>query len=501
MGGFLVAIIFAGLTGFSVAIDPRWGQGCAYIDQTKQIYCFGGEPYSDYHIEIYALNITSNSELDLASPQWNYIPGVDKTIIPRGSSRFIFGGISRTDTVFLQGGSVCPNCTYNGGYSYNVTTNLWKQLTSTTPIMDTSSVILNDLVYYFGGETAAITGYPTTATILYNVLYTVNAKTGTTSPISAKGGSQLPQATWSSSMVYSSAFSSILIFGGQQYSDTTIPVAMNDIISINLQTGVYSKLSQTSSATGELPATRWGHSTVMDPTNVYAVMFGGCSDPGKAMNDLWLYNIAKRSWSPQPTTGIPPSPRCRHSAVVIGKYMFILFGGNNGVFDSDINVALDMSTWTWTTSPLIGAPADFGTPVVPPTPSNATSAPSSVGSVPIASPTQAIESITDTKTSSGISGGAIAGIVVGSIAGIGVIGALLFFFVFKNRNKYSNANNEPDDKYTASEIGNGMNNSSSQVEGGTSNSGDRMIKPDQIFGGSALPMGRIMLEAVKPEGR
>ncbi|KAL0088256.1 hypothetical protein F4703DRAFT_1845178 [Phycomyces blakesleeanus] len=497
------AILFSGLACIVQAIDPRWGQGCSYIDQTRQIYCFGGEPYLDYHIDIYSFNVTSNSVLDLTNPEWTLIPGVAKTIIPRASSRFIFSGIPRTDSVFLQGGSVCPTCTYNGGYSYNVSTNLWKQLTSTTPIMDTSSVILNDIIYYFGGQTAAVTGYPTTSTILYNILYTVNTKTGNSSSIAARGGSQLPQATWSSSMVYSSAYSSIIIFGGQQYSDTTIPVSMKDIFSINLQTGVYSKLSQTVATTGDLPATRWGQSTVMDPTNNYAVMFGGCNDAGEAMNDVWLYEIGKRAWSIQTTTGIPPTPRCRHSAVVIGKYMLVLFGGNNGVFNSDINVALDMTTWAWTTTPAIGSPSDFGTPIVsPPSPSpNASATLSSSG--PKASSTQASEEILGNGgSSSRISGGAIAGIVVGSIVGGGIIGALIFF-VFKRRNKYSNANEvEEKDSDVEFAINEGNITSSPQSgEGSSTNYANRILKPDQKIGGPALPIGRIMLEPVKPDFR
>ncbi|KAI9024982.1 hypothetical protein CLU79DRAFT_718116 [Phycomyces nitens] len=310
------------------------------------------------------------------------------------------------------------------------------------------------------------------------------------------GGTELPQATWAGSAVYSPAFGSVIVIGGQEYSGTTnVPVAMNDIIVINPTTGSYTKWNQTISTTGTLPATRWGHSTVMDANNTNAIMFGGCNDNREAMNDVWLYNINNRAWSPQKTTGTPPSARCRHSAIVIGKYMFVLFGGRNGVFGPDLNVALDINTWTWTTAPV------FGTPPV----SSASPSASSTHSSSVSKPSSSQTSTggTEVKESSGISGGAIAGIVVGSIAGVGIIGALLFFFVFKKRNRYSNTNDHGDEEFPKGGVAtNGMNTDKyPQGEyGRTPKFEDNATKPDNIIGGPALAPGRIMLEPVKPDG-
>ncbi|KAL0090244.1 hypothetical protein J3Q64DRAFT_1403104 [Phycomyces blakesleeanus] len=243
-------------------------------------------------------------------------------------------------------------------------------------------------------------------------------KTGVGGPnISPLNGSAPIQDTWAASMVYSTTYSLLIIIGGEQGSEVSGPVAMDDIIAVNIKTNLYSKWNDTISTTGSLPPTRWAHSLIMDPTNTNAIMFGGCDNNGGAMNDLWLYNVVKRTWSPQKTTGTPPTPRCRHSAVVVGKYMFILFGGNNDVFNADINVALDMNTWEWTTAPVIG------TPSISSSTSGSNSNPTSPGVIS-----------SNKDDTSGISGGAIAGIVVGAIAGVSnylkVIHTNLCFLIF-----------------------------------------------------------------------
>ncbi|KAL0088258.1 hypothetical protein J3Q64DRAFT_1724770 [Phycomyces blakesleeanus] len=488
MRRILTVILFIGLTNFVKAADPSWGQGCTYISQTRQIYCFGGEPFSanDKQIPVYALNVTDDSIIDLSNPTWNNIAGIQNNARPSAASRFILTGVTGTDLVYFAGGVVCSACTYNPGYLYNVTTNQWTVVNSHTPVFDAAFTLVSNNLYYFGGQTTSLTGSATTGNLLYNTMTSFVAKTGADGPtVFAQGGSSLPQATWASSMVYATAYSTLLVIGGQQHSNTTVPVAMDDVIAVNVQTGVYSKWNDTKSTTGSLPPTRWGHSMIMDSSNTNGIMFGGCNDNGEAMNDLWLYNVANHTWSPQKTTGTPPTPRCRHSAVVVGKYMFVLFGGNNAVFGTDLNVALDITTWKWTTAPV------FGNPPASSTTSGSTS-----------EPTSSSVTISDDDGSSGISGGAIAGIVVGALAGVGIIGALLFFFVFKKRSRYSSADNHADDFSKGETAANNQNDAiPSQAREGQKNvSPEKMIKPDQSVPGSALPTGRIMLESVKPDG-
>ncbi|OAD80572.1 hypothetical protein PHYBLDRAFT_156919 [Phycomyces blakesleeanus NRRL 1555(-)] len=173
--------------------------------------------------------------------------------------------------------------------------------------------------------------------------------------------------------------------------------------------------------------------------------------------------------------------------------MFVLFGGNNAVFGTDLNVALDMTTWKWTTAPVFGTP-----PVSSSAPSSPSSTPS--GSIPKATATAAPKN--DDDKSSGLSGGAIAGIVIGALAGVAIIGALLFFFVFKKRDKYANANNHTDNFSKGEAVSNKLNDEilSQPREGHKDISPEKGIKPDQSLPGPALPPGRIMLEPVKPDG-
>ncbi|OAD80568.1 hypothetical protein PHYBLDRAFT_161209 [Phycomyces blakesleeanus NRRL 1555(-)] len=509
MRSIFSAIIFLVLTRVVYAIDPRWGQGCTYIDRTEQIYCFGGEPFSEnsQQILVYALNITGNSVLDLSEPQWTDIPGDPNGIRPSAASRFTFTGFPGTDTFYIQGGIVCTSCNYNSGFKYSVSSNQWNQTNKNKPVItecsvqstyclswdlyrvDASSALVNDILYSFGGQTSPLTGYDQSNTTYRNTVYYINAKTGADGPsVKPQNETQLPPFTWASSMVYSYVYRSLFIFGGKQLSATEVTASMSDITVVSPQTGVYSKWKNIRSTSGSLPPARWGHSTIIDSSNRTVVMFGGCNDSGKAMNDLWLFNLDDAVWSPQETTGTPPTPRCRHSVVVLGKYMLVLFGGNDGTFNSDINVALDMTTWKWTNAPTNILPSDSSPPI----------------DFPNSSSPQGSEGINEGgDSSSNISGGAIAGIVIGSIVGIGIIGGL-FFFVSKKRNRYLSANAHVEelvgkDEITANQI---HNENLSQARGSDSTKPlENTIKPDLKFGGMALPQGPIILEPVKPHGK
>ncbi|KAI9024981.1 hypothetical protein CLU79DRAFT_745685 [Phycomyces nitens] len=136
MRSILASIICVGLINLVKAADPHWGQGCAYIDQIRQIYCFGGEPFSanDKQIPVYSFNVTNNSVLDLSNPQWTTIPSTPGGLTPSASSQLTLTGIPGTDTVFLQGGMVCASCIGNPAFSYSASTNKWTQLNTADPV-------------------------------------------------------------------------------------------------------------------------------------------------------------------------------------------------------------------------------------------------------------------------------------------------------------------------------------------------------------------------------
>eukprot|EP00607_Mallomonas_marina_P002636 CAMPEP_0182436212 /NCGR_PEP_ID=MMETSP1167-20130531/80329_1 /TAXON_ID=2988 /ORGANISM="Mallomonas Sp, Strain CCMP3275" /LENGTH=401 /DNA_ID=CAMNT_0024628135 /DNA_START=559 /DNA_END=1765 /DNA_ORIENTATION=- len=84
------------------------------------------------------------------------------------------------------------------------------------------------------------------------------------------------------------------------------------------------------------PDGRWGHTLVSYHSTL--ILFGG-SCPGKVFNDVWTADISQCAHTDRvrwikfdsalsTVSSGAPTPRGGHSAVVIGKYMY-LFGGNN----------------------------------------------------------------------------------------------------------------------------------------------------------------------------
>jgi len=69
---------------------------------------------------------------------------------------------------------------------------------------------------------------------------------------------------------------------------------------------------------------------------------------------------------------------------------------------------------------------------------------------------------TDSSSSSSLSGGAIAGIVIGSIAGAAILCALIFCFLFSGRSSKNNSSKDADNNY-----GNNANNKYGQMEAST----------------------------------
>lgn len=76
---------------------------------------------------------------------------------------------------------------------------------------------------------------------------------------------------------------------------------------------------------GDIPA-RAGHSTVQAGGSLFT--FGGQDDDNNKLDDVWRFDTAANTWSKceQEEGALKPTPRCGHTAVVVGGKMFV-FGG------------------------------------------------------------------------------------------------------------------------------------------------------------------------------
>ena len=110
--------------------------------------------------------------------------------------------------------------------------------------------------------------------------------------------------------------------------------------------------SQVTSHTDSGPGARAAHSCDLIGNNLY--VFGGWNGK-KALNDLYVLNLAKMTWTLRDLTGNGPSSRNNHSIAMVGIKLFI-HGGHDGIqWLSDL-YTLDTDTGRWDLPTISGNP-------------------------------------------------------------------------------------------------------------------------------------------------
>jgi hypothetical protein len=100
-------------------------------------------------------------------------------------------------------------------------------------------------------------------------------------------------------------------------------------------------------AAGRVPSPRSGHSMVWDGGDRLVCFAGAASTTTDSA--LAVYSISSNTWAAVTAQGTAPTPRTRHTAVLLGPSSMLVFGGCNsaGVFFNDSYV-LNLETWAWT---------------------------------------------------------------------------------------------------------------------------------------------------------
>lgn len=98
------------------------------------------------------------------------------------------------------------------------------------------------------------------------------------------------------------------------------------------------------SAAPSLDRPRFAHSSVVYKNHV--VIFGGRHGPDY-LNDVATLSLRTLEWLPDVTRGPRPSPKRAHSAVVLGRHMYVLGGGSDELPGTDEMHALDLELLTW----------------------------------------------------------------------------------------------------------------------------------------------------------
>lgn len=153
---------------------------------------------------------------------------------------------------------------------------------------------------------------------------------------------------------------SLFVYGGFDEDDTVLP----DLWEFRIETSQWSLILGPSSSPfayglqdpsllqrrGEVPVARAEHTAVVHGNRM--IVFGGY-DGKKKLNDTYVYDFPSRQWCrPSIADHNAPSRRCKHSAVVYNKKMYIVGGfqykdGDNYAL-TDMHV-LDLDTYVWST--------------------------------------------------------------------------------------------------------------------------------------------------------
>ncbi|OMJ77866.1 hypothetical protein SteCoe_22467 [Stentor coeruleus] len=174
------------------------------------------------------------------------------------------------------------------------------------PLCRHTAVLKGDLMYLFGGTNSH---REFNRTLVYNLRTLQHREIVPDNP-------QIPPALDShSACLYEDGTAAwMIIFGGYSIGERT-----NNVYLLNLNT---EKWKQAKISNG--PEPRSNHSAIIYRDHMY--IFGGTSDEGEKLNDLWRLDLRTYAWENVVGIGNVPSGRSGHSAIVFMGHM-ILFGG------------------------------------------------------------------------------------------------------------------------------------------------------------------------------
>ncbi|KAI8144424.1 hypothetical protein BJV82DRAFT_607298 [Fennellomyces sp. T-0311] len=189
---------------------------------------------------------------------------------------------------------------------------------------------------------------------------------------------------------------------------------MKEILSYDTSSGSWRNVT----ATGVTPNYRMDHTVTLDPSTRAFIIYGGATmDTGSPLDD-YLYTLDAMTWEYKRITPVSSAeapgagPRYGHAAVLVNNSSLFIIFGTNGTAQNSLHVLDIRNNFTW--KPSNDAPVSL--------PSDGSLDKRPGNGLP-------------TGVQSDLKGGDIAGIVVGSLAGVAIIAGAIIFF--RNRKRRS----------------------------------------------------------------
>jgi hypothetical protein len=227
------------------------------------------------------------------------------------SRRSYHSAVMWGDKMLIYGGQDLKEGAQSGLWMIEVTQfdqGEWEEipLARSSPLCRHSAVLLDDVMYVFGGSDGQEE---------FNTTLAISLRTRAVREIAAASRSLPPPLDSHSACAYTSSQGRFMVvFGGFCVGERT-----NGLFLLNLDTETWQRVDA-----GPGPEPRSNHSAVVFRENMY--VFGGTNDEGEKLNDLWKLGLNTLRWEKIQATGDVPSGRSGHSAVVYTDLM-IVFGG------------------------------------------------------------------------------------------------------------------------------------------------------------------------------
>ncbi|KAL1923552.1 uncharacterized protein VTP21DRAFT_8532 [Calcarisporiella thermophila] len=346
---FIISIVATASSVLGYVPEARFAQACAM--QTNKIYCTGG-------MKIVRNNHTSINEavyFDLSTSFDTTVPefrDISSPTLPRFG--WGYGAFFKNKFIVFGGGSDAIDHSTRI-YTYTPSTDNWSKsfIGLVPPSREGAVAATNDNLFYFGGLQDDFVMGRQTVFKAFDKMWRMNSLYLWDTPLASILSNQGPGVRYDHAMV-ALGDDRLLILGGRMENGTF--VNMNSLFTFDTTLLKWESVS----VPGSSPDPRIGHTAVYKNTTNQVIVYGGLRDlkgtPASPALIILNINNGTYSWS-SPSGNNLDKPRFMHSAFLVDKYMFVLFGGTQygtnppGVVPtSSILELLDTDTWKWTTS-------------------------------------------------------------------------------------------------------------------------------------------------------
>ena len=98
---------------------------------------------------------------------------------------------------------------------------------------------------------------------------------------------------------------------------------------------------------GSRPKARFDHVFTTLSSSQY-VLFGGCEDGFVNCNDIWIFDLEKKTWNAQTPVSDSPGARKDHSGIFFNNKFYIFGGVDNSSNSLDDFWSYDLASNAWT---------------------------------------------------------------------------------------------------------------------------------------------------------